>query len=97
MSEPGQTAVIVEDEQQIRRFVRTSLETVRMSDLWSGLLKTPFFGYIIAIVGCHYGLGTSGGTEGVGRSTTKTVVAVSISILIADLLLTKLLVAFLPA
>jgi phospholipid/cholesterol/gamma-HCH transport system permease protein len=78
-------------------FVRTSLETVRMSDLWSGLLKTPFFGYIIAIVGCHYGLGTSGGTEGVGRSTTKTVVAVSISILVADLLLTKLLVAFLPA
>lgn len=78
-------------------FMRTSLETVRMSDLWSGLLKTPFFGYIIAIVGCHYGLGTHGGTEGVGRSTTKTVVAVSISILVADLLLTKLLVAFLPA
>lgn len=78
-------------------FMRTSLETVRMSDLWSGLLKTPFFGYIIAIVGCHYGLGTNGGTEGVGRSTTKTVVAVSISILVADLLLTKLLVAFLPA
>ncbi|HEX7601454.1 MAG TPA: ABC transporter permease [Polyangiaceae bacterium] len=77
-------------------FVRTSLETVRMTDLWSGLLKTPFFGYIIAIVGCHYGLGTSGGTEGVGRSTTKTVVAVSISILIADFLLTKILVAFLP-
>jgi phospholipid/cholesterol/gamma-HCH transport system permease protein len=78
-------------------FVRTSLETVRMTDLWSGLLKTPFFGYIIAIVGCHYGLGTHGGTEGVGRSTTKTVVAVSISILIADFLLTKILVAFLPA
>lgn len=78
-------------------FMRTSLETVRMSDLWSGLLKTPFFGYIIAIVGCHYGLGTSGGTEGVGRSTTKTVVAVSISILVADFLLTKILVAFLPA
>jgi phospholipid/cholesterol/gamma-HCH transport system permease protein len=77
-------------------FMRTSLETVRMSDLWSGLLKTPFFGYIIAIVGCHYGLGTTGGTEGVGRSTTKTVVAVSISILIADFLLTKILVAFLP-
>jgi phospholipid/cholesterol/gamma-HCH transport system permease protein len=70
---------------------------VRMTDLWSGLLKTPFFGYIIAIVGCHYGLGTHGGTEGVGRSTTKTVVAVSISILIADFLLTKILVAFLPA
>ena len=78
-------------------FVRTSLETVHMTDLWSGLLKTPFFGYIIAIVGCHYGLGTSGGTEGVGRSTTKTVVAVSICILIADFLLTKILVAFLPA
>ncbi|CAN5767683.1 MlaE family lipid ABC transporter permease subunit [soil metagenome] len=78
-------------------FMRTSLDNVRMSDLWSGMGKTPVFGFIIAIIGCHYGLRTTGGTEGVGQSTTKTVVAVSISILIADFLLTKLLVAILPA
>ena len=78
-------------------FLRTSLDNVRMSDLWSGVGKTPVFGFIIAIIGCHFGLHTTGGTEGVGRSTTKTVVAVSITILIADFLLTKLLVAILPA
>jgi phospholipid/cholesterol/gamma-HCH transport system permease protein len=78
-------------------FLRTSLEVVQLSDLFSGLGKTPVFGFIIAIVGCHYGLRTTGGTEGVGRSTTHTVVVVSIAILIADFMLTKLFVAFLPA
>ncbi len=70
-------------------FLQSSLETVQMSDLLSGLLKTPVFGFIIAIVGCHFGLRTSGGTEGVGLSTTRTVVVVSITILIADFFLTK--------
>ena len=78
-------------------FLRTSLQVVQMSDLFSGLGKTPVFGFIIAIVGCHFGLRTTGGTEGVGRSTTHTVVVVSIAILIADFLLTKIFVAFLPA
>jgi len=78
-------------------FLRSSLQVVQMSDLFSGLAKTPVFGYLIAIIGCHFGLRTTGGTEGVGRSTTRTVVVVSIAILIADFLLTKLFVAFLPA
>lgn len=71
-------------------FLRSSLESVVMSDLVAGMYKTPFFGFIIAIIGCHYGLRTRGGTEGVGTSTTKTVVAVSIAILVADFVLTKL-------
>jgi len=71
-------------------FFRSALESVTMKDLAAGMGKTPFFGFIIGIVGCHFGMKTRGGTEGVGRSTTSTVVAVSISILIADFLLTKL-------
>ncbi|HEX4513553.1 MAG TPA: ABC transporter permease [Polyangiaceae bacterium] len=78
-------------------FLRSSLQIVQLSDLFSGLAKTPVFGYIIAIVGCHFGMRTTGGTEGVGRSTTRTVVVVSIAILIADFMLTKIFVAFLPA
>jgi phospholipid/cholesterol/gamma-HCH transport system permease protein len=74
-------------------FFRSALETVNMRDLWAGIGKTPFFGYIISIIGCHFGLKTKGGTEGVGRSTTSTVVAVSISILISDFFLTKLFMA----
>jgi phospholipid/cholesterol/gamma-HCH transport system permease protein len=85
-------------EYQIRPllFIQTSLESVLLTDLISGLAKTPVFGFIIAIVGCHFGLTTRGGTEGVGQSTTRTVVVVSISILIADYFLTRIFVAFLP-
>ena len=78
-------------------FIQSSLESIMLSDLISGLAKTPVFGFIIAIVGCHFGLTTRGGTEGVGQSTTRTVVVVSISILVADYFLTRIFVAFLPA
>lgn len=71
-------------------FLRSSLEVVRMIDLFAGLAKTPVFGFIIAIVGCHFGLATTGGTEGVGKSTTRTVVVISIAILVADYFLTRL-------
>ena len=80
-----------------RLFMQSSLETVLLSDLFSGLAKTPIFGFIIAIVGCHFGLTTRGGTEGVGQSTTRTVVVVSIAILVADYCLTRIFVAILPA
>jgi phospholipid/cholesterol/gamma-HCH transport system permease protein len=79
-----------------RLFMQSALETVLLSDLFSGLAKTPIFGFIIAIVGCHFGLSTRGGTEGVGQSTTRTVVVVSIAILVADFFLTRIFVAFLP-
>jgi phospholipid/cholesterol/gamma-HCH transport system permease protein len=75
-------------------FMNSSLEAVRLGDFFAGLAKTPFFGFLIAIIGCHFGLRTTGGTEGVGLSTTRTVVAVSIAILIADFFLTKALMFF---
>jgi len=77
-------------------FIQSALEAMNQWDILSGWAKTPVFGYIIAIVGCHFGLRTTGGTEGVGQSTTRTVVAVSIAILIADYFLTMLFWAFLP-
>jgi len=80
-----------------RLFMQSAMETVLLSDLFSGLAKTPIFGFIIAIVGCHFGLTTRGGTEGVGQSTTRTVVVVSIAILVADFFLTRIFVAILPA
>jgi phospholipid/cholesterol/gamma-HCH transport system permease protein len=70
-------------------FLRTSLGSVNFSDYFSGMYKTPIFGAIISLIGCHFGLITRGGTEGVGQATTRTVVAISIAILIADFFLTK--------
>ncbi|WP_438018167.1 MlaE family lipid ABC transporter permease subunit [Sorangium sp. So ce315] len=78
-------------------FLRTALGSVTFMDYFSGMYKTPFFGAIIALVGCHFGLITRGGTEGVGHSTTRTVVVTSIAILIADFFLTKMSIMFFPS
>jgi phospholipid/cholesterol/gamma-HCH transport system permease protein len=71
-------------------FLKTALDTLTMQDFLSGICKCPVFGAIIALVGCYFGLITTGGTEGVGRSTTRSVVVISITILIADFFLTKI-------
>jgi phospholipid/cholesterol/gamma-HCH transport system permease protein len=77
-------------------FLRSALSTVTLADFLSGLLKTPVFGAIIALVGCHFGMTTRGGATNVGNSTTRTVVVISIAILIADFFLTKLSIALFP-
>ncbi len=53
-------------------------------DTWFGLFKSATFGCTIALVGCWMGLGTYGGAEGVGRSTTRTVVYSAVLILVLD-------------
>jgi phospholipid/cholesterol/gamma-HCH transport system permease protein len=63
------------------------------NDLVQGLVKPFVFGGIIALTGCHFGLKTTGGTEGVGQATTRTVVTASILILVVDYFLTQLLLA----
>ena len=62
-----------------------------MADLTSGLIKAAVFGLLIAVIGCQQGLDTRGGAQGVGRSTTRSVVVASVAILISDFFLTKLL------
>jgi phospholipid/cholesterol/gamma-HCH transport system permease protein len=74
-------------------YMQTVTYNVVLQDFLSGLAKTFAFGWIIAMVGCYMGLATSGGTTGVGRATTRSVVTASISILIADFFLTKVLLA----
>jgi len=78
-------------------FYRSAISVVTMPDILAGLMKTPVFGAIIALVGCHFGLTTTGGTAGVGKSTTRSVVTISIAILIADLVLTKLGILIWPS
>jgi phospholipid/cholesterol/gamma-HCH transport system permease protein len=63
------------------------------NDFVQGLSKPFVFGGIISITACYFGLSTTGGTEGVGQSTTKTVVAASVLILIVDYFMTQLLLA----
>ena len=60
-------------------------------DFVHGLIKPFVFGGIISLVGCHFGLKTTGGTEGVGIATTRTVVTASILILVVDYFITQIL------
>jgi phospholipid/cholesterol/gamma-HCH transport system permease protein len=68
-------------------------EEVAIGDFMSGFIKTIAFGGIITMVACLYGLRTTGGTVGVGRSATQSVVMSCILILAADLIMTSALVA----
>jgi phospholipid/cholesterol/gamma-HCH transport system permease protein len=71
-------------------YIRSVIETVKYNDLASGIGKTFFFGFAIGLIACYNGLTTTGGADGVGRSTTATVVTASITVLILDFFLTKL-------
>lgn len=66
--------------------------TLEFNDLFLGLTKPAVFAFIIGIIGCYNGLTARGGADGVGRATTNTVYAASISILIADFFFTKLFI-----
>jgi phospholipid/cholesterol/gamma-HCH transport system permease protein len=64
---------------------------IDIDDVIGGILKPIAFGLIIGLISCHKGLSTSGGTVGVGKSTTNAVVISSIWVIIADFFLSKLL------
>jgi phospholipid/cholesterol/gamma-HCH transport system permease protein len=68
------------------------IEGLYMEDAWQGILKPFFLGFVIVTIGCHVGLRTKGGTQGVGRATTNAVVASSVAVIAVDFFLTRLLI-----
>src|SRR6266849_6467407 len=78
-----------------RQYWYNAWETLVFQDVFMGLLKPVLFGFIIASIGCFYGMNARGGTQGVGRTTTQAVVAGSVLILAMDLFLTRFLMAVL--
>jgi phospholipid/cholesterol/gamma-HCH transport system permease protein len=66
-----------------------------VQDVWMGLVKPFFFGFAIVSIGCHVGLRTKGGTQGVGRATTNAVVAASVAVLVLNFFITRLLITLL--
>ncbi len=68
------------------------VEGLFLEDVWMGIIKPFFLGFIIVSIGCHVGLRTRGGTQGVGRATTNAVVAASVTVLAVDFFLTRLLI-----
>jgi phospholipid/cholesterol/gamma-HCH transport system permease protein len=71
------------------------LQGLYMQDLWMGLIKPFVLGFVIVTIACHVGLRTTGGTQGVGKSTTKSVVAGSVALILADYIVTQILISVL--
>ncbi len=72
-------------------YMERTFQFLEVNDVTSGLIKAAFFGLILSVTGCTKGFYTSGGAEGVGRSTTSAVVTASLYILLSDFFLTKVL------
>ncbi len=72
-------------------YVERTFQYLQMNDVSSGLIKSAVFGLILTVTGCAKGFYTTGGAEGVGRSTTAAVVMASLTILLSDFFLTKIL------
>jgi phospholipid/cholesterol/gamma-HCH transport system permease protein len=74
-----------------RLFLRGVYEFVTIDDFTSGIGKAVVFGLLTGAIASYEGLRARGGTEGVGHAATRTVVAIAFSVLVADFVLTKVL------
>ncbi len=90
----GGLVAIAEQDLTAAYYFDQVLRSTDISEVMHGLVKATFFGFIYGIVGCYEGMNTQGGTAGVGVATTRTVVILSISILVADFILGKMLLPF---
>jgi len=78
----------------LHTYVRGLQDFFYVKDLWSGMIKTVFFGAIIGWMGCYHGFRTEGGAEGVGVATTRAVVSACVLVLISDYVLANVLFRF---
>ncbi len=77
-----------------QQYWTSAYQSLEIEDVFMGLVKPVFFGFVIATVGCYYGLAARGGTQGVGRATTQAVVAASVLILVVNFFLTRFLITW---
>jgi phospholipid/cholesterol/gamma-HCH transport system permease protein len=74
------------------QYFHTAYQTLLFPDVLQGLVKPLVFGFIIATIGCYYGMNTRGGTQGVGRSTTQAVVVSSVLIIAVDFVISRFMI-----
>jgi len=86
----GWVANTLSEPMSLRLFLENGFKDALFSDFLPPTLKTAVFGLIIGTVACFQGMRTRGGTEGVGRSTTSSVVLSSLFVILADVLLVRL-------
>ncbi len=86
----GMVVMVFERGADMWAYWNTTTYWVVPKDFLMGVGKSVFFGAIVTLIGCYNGLSTEGGTEGLGRATTATVVHVTMGVIISDFFLTKL-------
>jgi phospholipid/cholesterol/gamma-HCH transport system permease protein len=74
------------------QYFHSAYQALVFGDIFEGLIKPVFFGFIIATIGCFYGMRTKGGTQGVGRSTTQAVVVSSVLIIASDFVISRFMI-----
>ena len=89
----GAFVTIFMNGQNGMQYLAQAYEFLRYPDILQGLVKPLISGFIIASIGCFYGLRTTGGTQGVGRSTIQAVVTSSVLIIFVDFLVSQIMVA----
>ena len=86
----GMAIMFVERGADVYAYWNVTTYWVVPKDFLTGIGKSVFFGVIVTLIGCYNGLNTQGGTEGLGRATTATVVHVTMGVIVSDFFLTKL-------
>jgi len=87
----GLLIMVMERGADMYAYWNTTTYWVVPRDFLTGIIKSAFFGVVVTLIGCYNGLSTEGGTEGLGRATTATVVHVTMGVIVSDFFLTKLL------
>ena len=90
----GLVVSLVDIKMAFATYISQVERSVTMTDFFGGIFKSIFFAFFMSLIGCFNGLKVEGGAEGVGKATTRSVVATSVCVMISDYFLTKLLVIF---
>jgi phospholipid/cholesterol/gamma-HCH transport system permease protein len=89
----GWVATTLAEPTSLQLFFNNALNGILFSDFLPPTFKTALFGLIIGAVSSFQGMNTRGGTAGVGRSATSSVVLSSLFIILADVVLVRLIIA----
>src|ERR1700689_921366 len=92
----GWVASTLAEPISLHKFLHAGFAGASFSDFLAPTFRTAVFGLIIGVISCFQGMRSQGGTEGVGRSATSSVVLSSLFVMLADVILTKLILVFFP-
>ena len=90
----GWIANTLAEPMSFRLFLDTGLKHMTFNDFLPPTFKTVVFGLIIGAISCFQGMRVRGGTEGVGRAATSSVVLSSLFIILADVVLVRFILVF---